>query len=326
MVFPYCRRDFAALQLSSRLVVLVVLVTCFLHRQRLDDLLDSFWGSLRRQPWIKHDSCEPLFSTVVFFFWVNLFRFFDLYCPFLWRFRYNQRDDPVKEGFLIKTQDPHGVLAVVGYIVPLLAFDVLFPRRRLPERGPSFFGLLGSVAASLWLYDLLFFFVHLGFHKIPLFQGIHRRHHQEGRMKASEVVRLSFLDGALQVGANILALNLLRLHPLARLLHDAAITFLLTEIHSGYDFPWALHRILPEGVMAGPEKHELHHILGTGYFQQFFCYLDNLFGLFPEEKRAGDIRRVWKKRKGKASASSELEGKLVCAAGDCEREVRSRAH
>jgi len=92
------------------------------------------------------------------------------------------------------------------------------------------------------------------------------------------VVRHSLVDGTLQVAANVAALRLTGAHALTRACHDVAVTFLLTETHSEFDLPWALHNLLPKGVLGGPRRHRLHHRHGDVYFQQFFCYLDDAFG------------------------------------------------
>jgi len=76
----------------------------------------------------------------------------------------------------------------------------------------------------------------------------------------------------------VAALRLTGAHALTRACHDVAVTFLLTETHSEFDLPWALHNLLPKGVLGGPRRHRLHHRHGDVYFQQFFCYLDDAFG------------------------------------------------
>ena len=63
------------------------------------------------------------------------------------------------------------------------------------------------------------------------------------------MVNHSLVDGSMQVAANIVTLNLLGSHELTRILHNLVVTYLLTESHSGFDFPWMLHRVLPSGIL-----------------------------------------------------------------------------
>jgi len=55
---------------------------------------------------------------------------------------------------------------MLWYIVPIVAFDVAFPRRRLPENAPTALRLSLEVVAALLVYDTLFFAAHLSFHKV----------------------------------------------------------------------------------------------------------------------------------------------------------------
>jgi methylsterol monooxygenase len=129
------------------------------------------------------------------------------------------------------------------------------------------------------VYDFIFYWVHLALHKVPwLFLKVHSTHHRQGQLSSREVVHHSLMDGSLQVGANILALKLLGLHPLARALHNILVTYLLTESHSGYDMPFMLHNVVPGTILGGPPRHEEHHKYGTVNYHQFFTYLDSWLG------------------------------------------------
>ena len=35
---------------------------------------------------------------------------------------------------------------------------------------------------------------------------------------------------------------------------------ILIDNHSGYDLPWAYHRLAPSGLIAGPRVHHDHHV------------------------------------------------------------------
>ena len=123
--------------------------------------------------------------------------------------------------------------------------------------------------ASVTVYDFIFYWVHLALHKVPwLLRYVHASHHRQDQLNAREVVHHSLSDGALQVAANILALKLLGLHPLARAAHNIVVTYLLTESHAGYDMPWMLHNVVPCGILGGPPRHEAHHRYGTVYYHQ----------------------------------------------------------
>mmetsp|Transcript_445 Transcript_445/g.792 ORF Transcript_445/g.792 Transcript_445/m.792 type:complete len:121 (+) Transcript_445:2-364(+) len=107
-------------------------------------------------------------------------------------------------------------------------------------------------------------------------------------MCSSEVQHHSLLDGTFQVLVNIFVQRLYTpfgaKHYLSRLLHNIVITYMLTEIHAGYDCWWSMHRLFP-WLIGGARRHEIHHKNGkNGNYQQFFMYLDDLMGTSSDEE------------------------------------------
>ena len=116
-------------------------------------------------------------------------------------------------------------------------------------------------------------------------------------LRASATTHHSLLDGALQVVVNVIVQQRVLCwtpgsgfrwrakHDLARLWHNIAVTYMLVECHSGYDVPWAMHRVVP-GVLGGAPAHEQHHARGDVCFAQFSTYLDYAFGTGQRSKMA----------------------------------------
>lgn len=175
-------------------------------------------------------------------------------------------------------------LAVIGI------YDIINPRRNLPTHGPSWIEFVFHLAFGIFLYDFIFFWIHLLLHKSKYMFKFHRVHHEwKGLLKASETVRHGFIDAAMQVGTNIIIQNVGNKHPLTRLAHNVLIIHLLVEIHSGFDFPWFMHRICPF-LFGGSIRHNIHHQRGDVYFHQFFKYLDDWFGFVPKEKAVSMLK------------------------------------
>lgn len=293
-----------------RFMALVFLFLFVYYHELLSYYVQCAWQAMRASPVVQHDSFEPLLASVAFAGWINMFRVWDKYLPVLHRYRLVS--NRVKPDTMVGLD--HGMRALVAYLLPLLVFDAVVKRRHLPDTAPSAAGLVGQVVASIFVYDFGFFWVHLALHKWRPLAFLHARHHTKTPMNASEVVRHSLVDGALQVGTNIVTLNLLRSHPMARAVHNVVITYMLTETHSGYagdrashavsraanvhvigvrsvrclsyDMPWMLHNVVPFRLLGGSPRHEAHHRIGTRYYQQFFTYLDNWWlGGDPGESR-----------------------------------------
>lgn len=168
------------------------------------------------------------------------------------------------------------------YMVPLYIVDKLIPRRaaKIAAWGaPTAFQICRDVTAALFIYDTLFFCGHYMMHKIPfLHRTMHKKHHLNKEVRAAEIVRLSMPEEVMEVGFSIITLNCLGAHPVARSLYNCIITFLLTELHCGFDFPWTPQNVVPFGFATGSRRHHYHHRFGKHYYQKFFCHVDRIFG------------------------------------------------
>ena len=161
----------------------------------------------------------------------------------------------------------------------------------MPELAPTFGVLSVELLFGIWLYDLCFFPVHYLMHRkeIGKMRRIHGYHHRSGAqtMNALETVQHSYIDGFLQVFVNIMVQHVSPFggakHVFSKLLHNLAVTFLLSEAHSGYDLPWMSHNIYPE-IFGGSPRHERHHANGKVYYQQYFTYLDDFLGFTEDDE------------------------------------------
>lgn len=182
------------------------------------------------------------------------------------------------------------------YVLPLVAWDILSPRRfrRLAAFGaPTTLKIIRDVAGGLLLYDALFFCGHFIMHKIPfLYNTVHKKHHTTEEVRACDVVRLSVVEEVLEVGFSIIALNALGAHPLARSIYNLIIVFLLTELHCGFDFPWTPQNVVPFGLATGSRRHHYHHRFGQHYYQKFFFTMDRMFGFFQKNESSLKGRAV----------------------------------
>lgn len=222
---------FAQAVLISRCVLVTIGLILLANLTWCDALVAGGWRVMRAW-WVVHlDTFEPLVASLSFAIWIWLFRLVDTAVPRARSFRIDPRSAPAAGDW--SAFDGHHLLsALVAYLAPLAVFDWLWPRRSLPIAPPTAVALIGGVVAALIVYDFLFFWLHVVLHKWPAVQYLHRPHHQQSVMRAAETLRLSFVDGALQVGCSIAALHLVRAHPMTRSLFNVVITYWLCEIHS----------------------------------------------------------------------------------------------
>lgn len=137
------------------------------------------------------------------------------------------------------------------YVLPLYVWDVMIPRRagKIAMWGaPTALQVFREVGLGLLLYDIMFFCGHFLMHKIPIiYKYVHKKHHINPECRAAEIVRLSAVEEVLEVGMSIVALNFLGAHPITRSIYNCIITFLLTELHCGFDLPWTPQNVIPFG-------------------------------------------------------------------------------
>uniref|UniRef100_A0AAZ3PAZ9 Fatty acid hydroxylase domain-containing protein n=1 Tax=Oncorhynchus tshawytscha TaxID=74940 RepID=A0AAZ3PAZ9_ONCTS len=102
-----------------------------------------------------------------------------------------------------------------------------------------------DVLACLLLFDLQYFVWHVLHHKVPwLYRTIHKVHHR---------YTATFMF--------FFTLNI----------------WLSVEDHSGYDLPWAPHRLVPFGLYGGSPHHDLHHLKFMVNYAPYFTHWDRLF-------------------------------------------------
>mmetsp|Transcript_7918 Transcript_7918/g.23862 ORF Transcript_7918/g.23862 Transcript_7918/m.23862 type:complete len:290 (+) Transcript_7918:1403-2272(+) len=258
-----------------------------LQPARADAAVQRAWDVMRSSAWVRHETFEPTLVVAVFALSIGLFFLLDVPLKRLtsaWRAPICASDDMRAwrwEGGQRLTRE------TAIYVLPLLAYDRVFPRRVLPAEAPGAARLAAEVLLALVLYDLFFTAGHVACHRLPrLYRATHAKHHREAAVRAVETICLTPWEEALDVGCSILALNVLRAHPMSRAVYNAVIVYLLTELHSGYELPWMLQDVVPGGLWAGSRRHALHHRHGNVCFQKFFTYLDAAMGTGPRAPTA----------------------------------------
>ena len=184
---------------SVRFLVAAALCAGIIRSEAVSQYIQRVWTSACEHPVIRHDSCEPLIASVSFMFSVVFFRVLD-WVP--WMIKYKMHPEELAIASEQDLTPPrHAVYSLLAYLGPLFMFDVLLPRRALPIQAPCLSRLVFEVLLSLIVYDFLFFWLHLAFHKIGGVNRLvrHQQHHSKTPLDATQVVNHSLLDGTLQV-------------------------------------------------------------------------------------------------------------------------------
>lgn len=295
--------------LLVRVAILMVFLGHVSGAVDMDQPLAWLWRLLFSWSWTHVAMAEAIVASVGFFGWIVHFRALN---EFDWvkQYRLVPREDDDTEGFMprpvkdlcraMRTTTPNHrqkrALRVFAslpvYLAAVFALHLVKDPRPLEQAPPTFWRFVGELAIGIWAYDFLFFWIHLAMHQCPARHHGHMIHHAftddsagSGKyLEPEAVVNHSLLDGTMQVVTNILVQNIIIFgtpkHKLTRFVHNLLVTYLLTESHAGLDLPWLSHRLFPQ-VFGGAVHHEVHHHTHRHCFQQFFMYLDDLFGLGP---------------------------------------------
>ena len=150
-------------------------------------------------------------------------------------------------------------------------------QRALPPHPPSSRRLVLELLTAFFIYDTLFFLIHLAFHRIRPLSLFHQPHHTHAEIHPQVTNKLSILERLSLVLLANFSLNIIGSHVLTRTAFVPIFVYLLVEIHSGLDLPWGYDKIMPFGMGAGSRSHAMHHRTGEGAFAPFFCWWDKGF-------------------------------------------------
>ena len=200
---------------------------------------------------------------------------------------------PVHEMALSGNYDPDTVGGMRGtFLAPTLHHfswsSPLQTKRALPLSAPSSRQLVTQLATSVLIYDAVFFLFHLALHKLPLLNRIHHVHHGHAEINPQITNRLDIIE---RLGLVLLAnfsLNVIGSHVLTRTVFIPVFIGLLVDIHSGLDLAWSYDKVLPKGWAAGSRRHSHHHQHGSKYYEPFFNWWDDLYGLIDDRKGEDD--------------------------------------
>ncbi|XP_038816874.1 cholesterol 25-hydroxylase-like protein [Salvelinus namaycush] len=165
------------------------------------------------------------------------------------------------------------------FIFPLSVLHWYWRPVVLPAQAPGALRVAWDVLACLLLFDLQYFVWHVLHHKVPwLYRTFHKVHHRYTATFALTTEHSGIWE-TLSLGLfAAVNPNLLGCHPLTKMLFFTLNIWLSVEDHSGYDLPWAPHRLVPFGLYGGSPHHDLHHLKFMVNYAPYFTHWDRLFG------------------------------------------------
>lgn len=243
--------------------------------------LQPLWDRVRTWEATLHSPFFPvIFSISTYMSFCLPFVVLDVLCPWVPALRRYK----IHPDFL---PSPRQLLPCLGqtlfqhllFVFPVSLLHWARSPTHLPPEAPELLQLVCHVLLCLLLFDTEFFAWHLLHHKVPwLYRTFHKVHHLNSSpfalatqyMSIWELFSLGFFD--------VVNVTLLGCHPLTVLVFHVVNIWLSVEDHSGYDFPWSTHRLVPFGWFGGVTHHDLHHSQFNCNFAPYFTHWDKILG------------------------------------------------
>ncbi|CAH7686725.1 methylsterol monooxygenase [Phakopsora pachyrhizi] len=147
---------------------------------------------------------------------------------------------------------------------------------------PSWTTIAYQVAIFFVFEDFFHYWAHRALHTGILYKKIHKLHHEFSAPFGVAAEYAHPLE-VLILGTGTIGGPLLwsffsngNCHLFTVYIWVALRLFQAIDAHSGYDFPWSLHNIIP--FWAGAEHHDYHHEKFIGCYSTSFRWWDHLFG------------------------------------------------
>jgi sterol desaturase/sphingolipid hydroxylase (fatty acid hydroxylase superfamily) len=196
-----------------RLVYGVFLGLALMYKTELDaSLRDVYRTHLLHSAFFQHDSAEPVLVVVTFYAAMAWFNGLEVaFSRGIQRYKVQPDSVPSIRPSLRRVTSPLGVLKAVVYLGPIVAYDVMFPRKVLSLECPGVFEVVFSVLCCLFWYDALFTLLHLVLHSCgegSLLNRVHGKHHRNPRVQAFDTLELSLVEAVSEVGCSIAALKI----------------------------------------------------------------------------------------------------------------------
>lgn len=249
-----------------------------------------------------------LFFIHIIFHSLTNFVFFFFYkhkIPFFEQFRVNDKPWPWEkneESWLLVYKKTLKMLFFQQYILfPLSIFPFIYFVCKIRVNLESFPLMSEMVFQIIFLMicdDFYNYWVHRLFHYKFLYKWIHKQHHEyvipiSISAEYAHPIEVIFLN----LSAPMLGVLLLgsRMHFMTLIIWTMIKSVEPVIVHSGYDFPWDITKILPFSAPAA--FHDFHHTHNIGNFSSFFTFWDIMLssGIFYVdylEKRVEKIGKV----------------------------------
>lgn len=147
------------------------------------------------------------------------------------------------------------------------------------EELPGFKKMLATIVFAMLLEDFGFWAMHKLFHVQPLYNWIHKVHHDHYtpfNVSTEHQHPFDFIFGSLLPGSLATIILQKKMHIVCMLIWTLLRVTESCYAHCGYEIPWTPYRLFP--FMVASRYHDFHHSHNLGNYASRFIFWDLVFG------------------------------------------------
>ncbi len=118
--------------------------------------------------------------------------------------------------------------------------------------------LFFNITLSLILLDLLIYWQHRLFHKIPFLWNVHRFHHKDLRLDCTSALRFNPLEMLLSLGIKVIAILTLGISSEAVIIFEVLLNSMAMFNHANIRLPHKIEHCI-RTLFVTPDMHRIHH-------------------------------------------------------------------
>eukprot|EP01095_Lingulamoeba_sp_RSL-Kostka_P017869 TRINITY_DN9558_c0_g1_i1.p1 TRINITY_DN9558_c0_g1~~TRINITY_DN9558_c0_g1_i1.p1 ORF type:complete len:511 (-),score=109.72 TRINITY_DN9558_c0_g1_i1:159-1691(-) len=285
-------------------------IVYLVNRMNEDSILQPTWDYLRinHGEMLESQWFNILYPSLLYFSICVPFMLLDV-CPYFeWSKKYKLQN-PFAKPMSWKIIKPALVLTLWNqliFIAPVSVLAIIFgPPIPLPETAPTLTMVIIKVILCLVLFDFLYWAWHMAFHKWKFgYKHVHSVHHKYKSVFSWVTQFVHPVELIFTALFAALCPIILFCHPITNWVWLFVNIYVSIDAHCGFDFPWALHNILPG--YGGSKAHDMHHQRPLTNFEPFFTYLDKLFNTEAPEKYYNTGKQYYKPTNGNNNNNNKV--------------------
>jgi len=168
---------------------------------------------------------------------------------------------------------------------------------------PPWRSMVTQIAFCFIIEDAWHYCFHRALHWGPLYRNIHKMHHKYSApfglaAEYAHPLEIIFVGIGTICGPLVYCLFTGSFHLVTVYIWITMRLLQVIDAHSGYDFPWSLHNVIP--FWGGADFHDFHHMAFTNNYSSSFRIWDWIFGTdqkYQEFRREHSTKEATVERK-----------------------------